>query len=389
MLMTARMTNPAFAVAGAMDALNALAKTISRARVPISQELMHLRASQINGCSVCVDMHAKAARKAGESEERVFAVAAWRETPYFSEAERAALALTEALTPPRRPGRPGTDAIWDAAAEHFDESSSARMTLICGRIGGVEERAVRAADRSRAALAVENERLQRVLRARLEEERALRRVATLVAQEHAPELVLTVVAEEVARHLGADAALIARYDTPERATVVADWSAPGLAPIPVGSQIELGSESALARVHATRAPARVDSYEGMPGEYPAQLRALGMRASSPHQCSSTASSGARSRQAPRRALSAPTQRLVSGRSPSSSRRRLRTSTRGSSSARPAPASSKPPMRLAAGSSAICTTVPSSASSASRCRCGWQPRGRSRPQRRRSNAASTS
>ncbi len=98
MLMTARMTNPAFAVTGAMDALNALSKTISRARVPISHELMHLRASQINGCSVCVDMHAKAARNAGESEERVFAVAAWRETPYFSEAERAALALTEALT---------------------------------------------------------------------------------------------------------------------------------------------------------------------------------------------------------------------------------------------------------------------------------------------------
>src|SRR5215203_7457032 len=98
MLTTARMTNPAFAVPGAMDALNALSKTVSRARVPISRELMHLRASQINGCSVCVDMHAKAARKAGESEERVFSVAAWRETPYFNDAERAALALTEALT---------------------------------------------------------------------------------------------------------------------------------------------------------------------------------------------------------------------------------------------------------------------------------------------------
>src|SRR5829696_132798 len=130
----------------------------------------------------------------------------------------------------------------------------------------VEERAVRAGDRSRAALTVENERLQRALRARLEEERALRRVATLVAQEHAPELVLTVVAEEAARHLGADAALIARYEGRERATVVADWSAPGFAPIPVGSQIELGSDSALARAHATLVPTRVDSYEGMPGE---------------------------------------------------------------------------------------------------------------------------
>jgi AhpD family alkylhydroperoxidase len=73
--MTARMTNPAFAVAGAMDALNALSKSVSRARVPISLELVHLRARQINGCSVCVDMHAKAARRSGKSEERVFAVA--------------------------------------------------------------------------------------------------------------------------------------------------------------------------------------------------------------------------------------------------------------------------------------------------------------------------
>ena len=129
MLMTARMTNPAFAVAGAMDALGAVAKTISRARVPISRELVHLRASQINGCSVCVDLHAKAARTAGESEERVFAVAAWRETPYFSEAERAALALTEALTRlADRPDQVG-DAIWDAAAEHFDEEQLGALVL--------------------------------------------------------------------------------------------------------------------------------------------------------------------------------------------------------------------------------------------------------------------
>src|SRR3954469_1715056 len=98
MLTTARMPNPAFVVAGAMDGLNALATAIRRTRMPVSRELVHLRASQINGCSVCVDMHAKAARDSGESEERVFAVAAWREAPYFSDAERAALALTEAVT---------------------------------------------------------------------------------------------------------------------------------------------------------------------------------------------------------------------------------------------------------------------------------------------------
>jgi AhpD family alkylhydroperoxidase len=129
MLMTARMTNPAFAVPGAMDALNAVSKTISRARVPISRELVHLRASQINGCSVCVDMHAKAARRAGESEERLFAVAAWRETPYFSDAERAALALTEALTRIADRSEQVPDAIWDAAAEHFDQTQLGALVL--------------------------------------------------------------------------------------------------------------------------------------------------------------------------------------------------------------------------------------------------------------------
>jgi AhpD family alkylhydroperoxidase len=129
MLMTARMTNPAFAVDGAMDALNALSKSISRARVPISRELVHLRASQINGCSVCVDMHAKGARASGESEERVFAVAAWREAPYFSDAERAALALTEALTRLADQAEPVPDTIWDAAAEHFDETQLGALVL--------------------------------------------------------------------------------------------------------------------------------------------------------------------------------------------------------------------------------------------------------------------
>jgi AhpD family alkylhydroperoxidase len=129
MLMTARMTNPAFAVPGAMDALQALSKTVSRVKVPINLELLHLRASQINGCSVCLDMHAKGARKQGESEERVFAVGAWRETPYFSDAERAALALTEALCRLPDQADPVPDEIWDAAAEHFDETQLGALVL--------------------------------------------------------------------------------------------------------------------------------------------------------------------------------------------------------------------------------------------------------------------
>src|SRR3954449_3538337 len=129
MLMTARMTQPVFAVDGAMDAMQALAKSVSRARLPINTELVHLRASQINGGSVCVDMHAKGLRKAGESEERVFAVAAWRDTPYFTDAERAALQLTEALT--RLADRPDAvpDAVWDAAAAHFDEPQLAALVV--------------------------------------------------------------------------------------------------------------------------------------------------------------------------------------------------------------------------------------------------------------------
>jgi len=142
----------------------------------------------------------------------------------------------------------------------------------------VDERAVHGPDRSSAALQVENERLQRMLRARLEEERALRRVATLIAQQHAPEVVLNVVTEEVARHLAADAAMTIRYDGPGRASVVAEWSVRNLARFPVGSQLEVGPDSALARAFRTLAPARVDSYERMPGEYAAQVREVGMRA---------------------------------------------------------------------------------------------------------------
>jgi AhpD family alkylhydroperoxidase len=97
-------------------------------------ELVHLRASQINGCSVCVDMHPKLARKAGETDERLFAVAAWRDTPYFSDAERAALALTEALTRICDRADPVPDAIWNAADKQFDESELATLILAIANI---------------------------------------------------------------------------------------------------------------------------------------------------------------------------------------------------------------------------------------------------------------
>jgi signal transduction histidine kinase len=127
-------------------------------------------------------------------------------------------------------------------------------------------------------LALEKERLQLELHARLEEQRALRRIATVVARQHAPEDVLALVTNEVARHLAADAAMTARYDGPGLATVLADWSAPGVSHFPVGRQIVVGGPTALAQVQKTLKPARVDSYEDMPGDYPAELRRLGMRA---------------------------------------------------------------------------------------------------------------
>jgi signal transduction histidine kinase len=132
---------------------------------------------------------------------------------------------------------------------------------------------------SSAQLVDENERLQRALGARLREEAALRRVATLVARQRAPEVVLALVTEEVGRHLNADTAATVRYDAPDRATVVAIWIAPHVPPTPfsVGKQIELVPGMPTARVYETLAPARVDSYEGVPGRFAEELRARGTR----------------------------------------------------------------------------------------------------------------
>src|SRR5262245_51721995 len=97
--MQARMANPAMTVPGALAALQAVSAITTRGGVPaVTLYLITLRASQINGCSFCVDMHSRELKEAGEREERIWAVAAWRESPLFTDAERAALALTEAAT---------------------------------------------------------------------------------------------------------------------------------------------------------------------------------------------------------------------------------------------------------------------------------------------------
>lgn len=128
--MQARMNNPAMVLPDAMKALLALGTSAKNGGVPQQTlELVHLRASQINGCSFCVEMHARDLRKAGETDERLFAVAAWREAPYFTEAERAALALTEAATRLSDRADPVPDEIWDEAARHYDEPQLAALVL--------------------------------------------------------------------------------------------------------------------------------------------------------------------------------------------------------------------------------------------------------------------
>ncbi len=99
MLVQPRMKNPVMIVPGVMKSLQDAAKAAGHSGLPKATiDLVHLRASQINGCSVCVQMHASDLKKAGASDERVMMVSAWREAPYFDDAERAALALTEAAT---------------------------------------------------------------------------------------------------------------------------------------------------------------------------------------------------------------------------------------------------------------------------------------------------
>ncbi|UCM88995.1 carboxymuconolactone decarboxylase family protein [Streptomyces marincola] len=113
-----------------MTAVQHLIKAVHAGGVdPLVLELVHLRASQINGCSACVHTGVASAKRRGETEERLHQVAAWRETPFFSEPERAALALAEAVTR-IQDGAPGvTDAVWEAATAHFDEKQLASLTL--------------------------------------------------------------------------------------------------------------------------------------------------------------------------------------------------------------------------------------------------------------------
>lgn len=93
-------------------------------------DLVYTRASQINGCAFCLDMHTREARAAGESEQRLYTLSAWRETSFFSERECAVLALTECVTRVGEQGVP--DAVYEEVARHFDQNQIVRLLVaIC------------------------------------------------------------------------------------------------------------------------------------------------------------------------------------------------------------------------------------------------------------------
>lgn len=131
--MSERMTNPAVVLPDAMKGINNLYKAVYSTGVPATTlELVHLRASQINSCGPCVDLGARNAAKNGETPERLAAVAAWRETPYFTDAERAALNLAEAVTRLADRVDAVPDEIWQEVEEHFDEKQRAALVVWLG-----------------------------------------------------------------------------------------------------------------------------------------------------------------------------------------------------------------------------------------------------------------
>lgn len=128
--MQPRIKNPATLLPGALEAIQKLVKIPEESGVDKKVlDLVHLRASQINGCSFCVDYGARMAKKKGETDQRLIATSAWREAPFFTDAERAALALSEAVTRIADTSDAVPDAVWNEAAKHFDEKALAALVL--------------------------------------------------------------------------------------------------------------------------------------------------------------------------------------------------------------------------------------------------------------------
>ena len=124
------------AAPGAMNAMLALENYVAKSSrlEPALLELVRLRASQINGCAYCLDMHSKDARARGESEQRLYTLSAWRETPFFTDRERAALEWTEAITRISEGHAP--DAVYEEVRKHFTEEELVNLTLAVVAING-------------------------------------------------------------------------------------------------------------------------------------------------------------------------------------------------------------------------------------------------------------
>jgi AhpD family alkylhydroperoxidase len=123
------------APSGAVKAMAGLEQYVRSSRLePKLLNLVRMRASQINGCAYCIDMHSKDARAEGESEQRLFELDAWRETPFYSERERAALAWTEAITLIHQSHAP--DEVFEHVRQHFDDEELVALTLAIVAING-------------------------------------------------------------------------------------------------------------------------------------------------------------------------------------------------------------------------------------------------------------
>ncbi len=122
-------------VPGAMQAMSGLEAYLAACGLePSLLDLVRTRASQINGCAYCIDMHTKDARARGESEQRLYALNAWRETPFYTERERAALAWTEAVTLIASGHVP--DALYEEVRQHLSEEELVNLTLAVVAING-------------------------------------------------------------------------------------------------------------------------------------------------------------------------------------------------------------------------------------------------------------
>ena len=133
--MRSRMSNPTELVPELREVAGALYKATGNGSVPhLTISLIHLRAGQIVGNTYLTSRHSRALRKLGQSEERISAVASWWDAPYFTDPERAALALTEAVLKPSTRGERVPDEIYTEASKHYDEKAMATLMIAIGQI---------------------------------------------------------------------------------------------------------------------------------------------------------------------------------------------------------------------------------------------------------------